>query len=434
MKKIFIIIEREYLTRVKKKSFIVTTILAPLGFALFFVTVIFLSGYGESKKRVAVIDESGYYKGNFADNNSLYFTFIDTPLGSLELHFKQMNYDGILYIPKLQNLTNVRGIEYRSDKNLGIKSLQYIEEEITRVTKEIKIERANIDKEVIKQISEVDVKMNTIIYGDEGEKSGSTLIATALGYMMGFTIYMVMFIYGTMVMRSVMEEKNNRILEVMASSVKPFQLMLGKIIGVGAVGLTQFVLWGILIFITNIILSMVFSANLAEMQQLAMSQNMGGMQAPPDQYEMAMALSSFQDINFTQIGLLFLVYFLGGYLLYGALFAAIGAASGEDQDSQSLNFIVSLPIIISIFIMMTAIQEPENNLAFWGSIIPFTSPVVMPALIPFGIPAWQIILSIVLLIAGFIFTTWIAAKIYRVGILMYGKKVSLKELFKWLKY
>jgi ABC-2 type transport system permease protein len=433
MKKVWIIIEREYLTRVKKKSFLITTILAPLGFALFFIAVVFLSGYGESKKRVAVIDESGYFKGKLADDNSLYFSFVDTPLKKLELVYKNMNYDGILYIPQLASLTNVRGIEYRSDKNLGIKPQQYIEKEIERVVKSIKVEQANVDKDLMQQLADVNVKMQTVIYGDEGEKSGSTLIATALGYIMGFTIYMVMFIYGTMVMRSVIEEKTNRILEVMASSVKPFQLMLGKIIGVGAVGLTQFILWGILIFFTNLILGIAFSANLAEMQQMAMSQSAAGM---PDtgQYEAAMALASLGDINFTQIGIIFLLYFLGGYLLYGSLFAAIGAASSEDQDSQSLNFIVSIPIIISIFIMMTAIQEPENELAFWGSIIPFTSPVVMPALIPFGVPAWQIAISLLMLTGGFIFTTWIASKIYRVGILMYGKKVSLKELLKWLRY
>jgi ABC-2 type transport system permease protein len=434
MKKIWIIIEREYLSRVKKKSFIITTFLVPTGFALLFIASIFLSGYGENKKRIAVIDESGYFKGRFADSKSLYFSFVDTPLRALELHYKQMNFDGILYIPELQNLTNVRGIEFRSDKNLGIKSQQYMEKEVERVVKDVKLEKSNVAPELMKQLADVNVKMKTVIYGDEGKKTGSTLIATVLGYIMGFTIYMVMFIYGTMVMKSVMEEKANRILEVMASSVKPFQLMLGKVVGVGAVGLTQFILWGVLIFFTNLILTVTFSASLAEMQQMAMSQNMGGIEQAPDRYEAALALSSLKDINFLQIGLLFLVYFLGGYLLYGALFAAIGAASSEDQDSQTLTFIVSLPIIISIFIMMTAIQEPQNELAFWGSVIPFTSPIVMPALIPFGVPAWQIILSIVLLIAGFIFTTWLASKIYRVGILMYGKKVSMKELLKWLRY
>jgi ABC-2 type transport system permease protein len=434
MKKIWIIIEREYLSRVKKKSFIITTFLAPVGFALLFIAAILLSGYGESKKRIAVIDESGYFKGRIADSKTLYFSFVDTPLRVLELHFRQMNFDGVLHIPVLQNLTNVRGIEFRSDKNLGIKSLQYIEHEIGRVVKDIKLEKSNIDRELVRQLSDVNVKIKTVIYGEEGGKTGSTLIATALGYIMGLTIYMVMFIYGTQVMRSVMEEKSNRILEIMASSVKPFQLMMGKIIGVGMVSITQFILWAILIFITNLILTAVFSANLAEIQQLAMSQSVNGQEQAPDQYEIALALASLKDINFLQIGFLFLLYFLGGYLLYGALFAAIGAASGEEQDSQSLTFIVSLPIIISIFIMMTAIQEPENELAFWGSVIPFTSPVVMPALVPFGVPWWQIIASLLMLVAGFVFTTWLAAKIYRVGILMYGKKITIKELIRWLSY
>lgn len=434
MKKVWIIIEREYITRVRKKSFIITTFLAPVGFALFFIAVVWLAGYGQEKKRIAVVDKSGIFRGRMADSRSLYFFFVDTPLSILEAHFREMRFDGILYIPSQLHLTNVRGIEYRSDKNIGIKLQQYIEGEIARVIKDIKLERSEIDRELIRQIADVNVKVKTIIYGENGGKPGSSVIATALGYIMGLTIYMVMFIYGTMVMRSVIEEKNNRILEIMASSVKPFQLMMGKIIGVGAVGITQFILWGILIFITNMALTAAFSSSLSELQQLTIEPATGNDFSSSDQYELALALASLKEINFLHIGTIFLIYFLGGYLLYGALFAAIGAASTEEQDSQSLTFIVSLPIIISIIIMMTAIQEPENELAFWGSVIPFTSPVVMPALIPFGVPFWQVFTSIFLLVTGFFFTTWLAGKIYRVGILMYGKKVTLVEIYKWLRY
>ncbi len=428
MKKTWLIIQREYISRVKKRSFIVTTLLAPAGFALFFMAVIFLTGYGESKKRIVVKDDSGFFKNKFADDNSLYFFFSDSNFMWLEQHYKSLNYDGILLIPPVSDLNNPRGIQFRSDKQLGIKTKEYIEGQIAKALREKKIERANIDKDILASLDNTNVSLASIVYGEEGEKTGDTLIATALGYIMGFVIYMVLFVYGAMVMKGVMEEKTSRIIEVMASSVKPIQLMMGKVIGIGAVGLTQFILWFILIGFVYAVLGIAFAGKLAQMQQFAMNPAM----APtPDQYEMAMALTGWRDLPVLKLLFFFLFYFLGGYLIYGALYAALGSATNDEGDSQSLTVFISVPIVVSIFIMMSAIQEPDSALAVWSSIIPFTAPIVMPARIPFEPETWQIVLSMISVIAGFIFTTWIAAKIYRTGILMYGKKITAKELWKW---
>lgn len=428
MKKTWLIIQREYISRVKKRSFIVTTLLAPAGFALFFMAVIFLTSYGESKKRIVVKDDSGFFKNKFADDQSLYFFFSDSNFIWLEQNYKSLNYDGILLIPPITDLNHPRGIQFRSDKQLGIKTKEYIEGQIAKVLREKKIERANIDKEILASLDNTNVSLTNIVYGEEGEKTGDTLIATALGYIMGFVIYMVLFVYGAMVMKGVMEEKTSRIIEVMASSVKPIQLMMGKVIGIGAVGLTQFILWFILIGFVYLILGIAFAGKLAQMQQLAMNPAM----APtPDQYEMAMALTGWQSLPVFKLMFFFLFYFLGGYLIYGALYAALGSATNDDGDSQSLTVFISIPIVVSIFIMMSAIQEPDSQLAIWSSIFPFTAPIVMPARIPFKPETWQIVLSMISVIAGFIFTTWIAAKIYRTGILMYGKKITAKELWKW---
>lgn len=428
MKKIRLIIQREYVSRVKKRSFIITTLLAPAGFALFFLAVIFLSNYGESKKRIVVKDDSGLFKNKFADDNALYFFFSDSSFMYLEQNYARLHYDGILLIPPITDLSNPRGIQFRSDRQLGIRAKEYIESQIIKVLREKKIEQANIDRELLRSLENTQVSLTSIIYGDEGEKAGDTVIATIVGYVMGFVIYMVLFVYGAMVMKGVMEEKTSRIIEVMASSVRPFQLMMGKIIGIGAVGLTQFILWFILISFVYMILGVVFAAQLADMQQFAINPAM----APtPDQYELAMALTGWRNLPVLKLLFFFLFYFLGGYLIYGALYAAVGSATNEEGDSQALNVFISIPIVISIFIMMSAIQEPESRLAVWSSIIPFTAPIVMPARIPFGPEAWQIAASMLSVIAGFVFTTWVAARIYRTGILMYGKKITIRELWRW---
>ncbi|HXH19139.1 MAG TPA: ABC transporter permease [Chitinophagales bacterium] len=429
MGKIRLIIQREYISRVRQRSFLITTLLAPAGFALFFLAVIFLTGYSsESKRRIVVKDDSGFFRNKFADSPSLYFFFSDSALGWLERHYRSLNYDGILWIPPLEDLNHPRGIQFRSDMQLGIKTKEYIESQIENVLREKKIEQANIDREVLRSLENISVSLTGIVYGEEGEKTGDTLIATALGYLMGFVIYIVLFIYGAMVMKGVMEEKASRIIEVMAASVRPFQMMMGKVVGIGAVGLTQFILWFILIGLVYFIFGIAFAGKLAAMQQFALHPEL----APTtDQYEIALALSSREDIPVFKLLFFFLYYFLGGYLIYGSLYAALGSAANDEGDTQSLTVFISVPIVISILIMMSAIQEPNSPLALWASIIPFTAPIVMPARIPFEPAAWQIAASMISVAAGFVFTTWAAAKIYRTGILLYGKKITLKELWKW---
>lgn len=436
MNKVLLIIQREYLTRVKKKSFIITTLLAPLGFAAFFMVTIFLAQNNQSDKKIIVVDDSGIFKNNFADTDYLHFKFLDGNLDSLEKTYVTDGYDGILYIPEIKNLSTPRGIEYRSEDHLGVASKGHIEKQMTRVIRKKKIELAQVDPKILKEIDDIDLQLTTVTLGEEGNKKVSAEIAMALGYIMGFAIYMVLLVYGTMVMKGVVEEKTNKIVEVIISSVKPFQLMLGKIIGVGAVGLTQFALWGILIVIIQFAMTLLFAD---QIQELAKLQQSGGteMYGGQDPEEMALFISELiegtKNINFTAIFFQFVFFFFGGYMLYGALFAAIGSAAGEEGEGQSMNFIVSIPIIISIVIMTSVVQDPNSSLAVWSSIFPFTAPVVMPARLAFEPPVWQLILSMVFLILGFLFTTWLAGRIYRVGILLHGKKVTLKDLAMWVK-
>ena len=436
MKKVFLIIQREYWTRVRKKSFIITTLLAPLGFAAFFVVMILLAQNSESEKRIAVIDESGIFKNNISDTRNLHFKFVDDELAALELTYRAQQFDGILYIPQLKNLSSPRGIQYRSEDHLGISSLAHVQEELSDAIIKRKIEAASLDPKMLEDLQEVDMQLETITLGEEGEKTVDSKIAMGLGYIMGFAIYMILLVYGTMVMKGVVEEKSNKIVEVIVSSVKPFQLMLGKIIGVGAVGLTQFVLWGILIVVIQFVLAFAFSDQLQQLAEFQASQGqaMSAGQSPEEmQVFIADLIEGTKNINFTAIFFQFLFFFFGGYMLYGALFAAIGAAAGEEGEGQSLNFIVSIPIIISIVIMTAVVQEPNSTLAVWSSIFPFTSPVVMPSRLAYEPPIWQIITSMLCLVGGFLFTTWLAGRIYRVGILMSGKKVSFKDLAMWVK-
>lgn len=433
MDKVFLIIQREYLSRVKKRSFIIMTLLAPLGFAAFMLVTILLSSGTDSKKRIAVIDESGYFKNELTDSEYLYFKFEDTTLSYLQLVYQNMEYDGILYIPEIENPNNPKGIEYLSENQIGIKSKAFIENQLTEVMQEHQMEIAQIDKQVLKEINNINIDVKDKILGEEGEedKEGNAAIATVLGMGMGGIMYMVIFIYGAMVMKGVAEEKKNRIIEVIISSVKPFQLMVGKIIGIGAVGLTQFLLWGVLISVIYFVMMLFFGADLQQamegMNEMNNADQMG-------QEKVAMIAEAFLNQNWLKIFVCFIFYFLGGYLIYGGLFAAIGAATSEEGENQSLTMVVTIPIVVSFVIMTRVVQEPDSAMAFWASIIPFSSPIVMPALIPFEPDLWQIIISMLTLIGGFILTTWIAAKIYRVSILLHGKKISIKEIGKWVFY
>jgi ABC-2 type transport system permease protein len=305
----------------------------------------------------------------------------------------------------------------------------YIEQVLADKMEKINLANLDLTKEEVLQIRPSITLDDRLINAEDGDQQAHTLASTGIAYFMGFLTYIVLLIYGSMVMRGVMEEKNNRIVEVMISTVKPFQLMLGKIIGIGAVGLTQFSIWGILLTIIQLVL-VVFIGDAFQ----AMPGSTGQETQQVDMQQMAQMVEGFATIDFGYLGMVFLVFFLGGYFLYASLFAAIGSLVSDDDSGevQMYSFPLTMLILISIFIATAVIQQPNSSLAFWASIIPFSSPIVMPALIPFGIPAWHLALSITLLITGFICTAWLAGRVYRTGILMYGKKIRFREILRWV--
>lgn len=427
MNKIFLIISREYLTRVRKKSFIVMTIVGPLLFAALMVLPTWLATRGSDQKVIEVLDESGNFKGKFQDSESFAFTYISDDLESAKGRVPGSKSAGLLYIPKL-DVDNPQGIVFYSPSNPSMTTVRSIERTIKNEIEEIKLLKSGIDKETLASLKS-SVSVNTINLSATGEeKESSSAAASIAGYASSLLIYFFIFLYGAQIMRGVIEEKTNRILEVIISSVKPFQLMVGKIVGVAAVGLTQFVLWILLTFAVATAVTSIFgiesSSSQAEMMAAAGEQG-----ASPN--EIASIMASVKSINFPLLLATFLFYFLGGYLLYGALFAAVGSAVDSDADSQQFMFPITIPLILSIMVLGAVLNEPDGTLAFWMSMIPFTSPIVMMMRVPFGVPAWQLALSMVLLVGGFLFTSWVAGRIYRIGVLMHGTKVNYKVLAKW---
>ncbi len=435
MNKILIIIKREYLTRVRKRLFIITTILTPLALVAIVAVQILLANVSKDTKKIIVADESGIFKSKLENKEQLEFYYADEKFESLKKTFKQKGYSGILHVPADFNMYTPEGIEYFSDEQLGLMPQSSIEDELTNIIRTVKLEKIDISPALVDQLSK-SVTLSTIVMSEKGEKEGNTGLASGIGFGMGMIIYIVMFIYGGMVMRGVLEEKNNRIAEVIISSVKPFEMMMGKIIGIALVGLTQFALWIILIIGAFTVLGTMYSHQLQDLQhtqqmipgaQMQMQQQMGKWQAVGDMQQ------SLASINIPWLVFVFLFYFLGGYFIYASLFAAVGAATGDEPDA-SLNMVITLPVVISFFIMTNVPNNPNSGLAVFASLFPLTSPIVMVARIPFEPPWWQIILSMVFLLLGFLLIVWMAAKIYRTGILMYGKKNNLREVVKWLFY
>ncbi len=436
MKKIFIIIQREYITRVRQKSFLITTLLAPLGFFILIASSVVISTFSQGNTHVAIIDESGLFKEVAipdADDQTVYFHKVSDNYDVLETTLKEQKeeegkYEAVIFIPADFNIEhpNNPGIAYRYTKRPGMIKQQFINQRMTDAVFAVKMKHRG-SAEDLEELRKK-VKLNFESLDNSKEKQGYTDAAAMVGMIMGFAIYISLFFYGTMIMKGVMEEKTNRIVEVLTSSVRPFQLLMGKILGVGAVGLTQFVLWIILMFAVNMVSGIIFG--------IAMNPGNSGMgelkNSGIDPDDILIITQNISALPITQIVILFPLYFLGGFFLYGSLFAAVGAAMGEDGDQQSLMVPITIPIIISIFIAINVINNPDSALGFWGSVIPFTSPIVMCALLPFRPEWWQIALSLVLLITGFILTTYVAAKIYRTGILMYGKKIKLKEIARWI--
>jgi ABC-2 type transport system permease protein len=456
MKKIFLIIRREYLTRVKKRSFIVMTILGPLLMAAVVIVPIYLASVSNESKTISVLDETGIFYEKFKDSDNLKFHYIVTDLGVAKTNYLKSGDHALLYIPKTTLSVPENAIIYSNGQvNIAVKS--YIQNVMSRQIEELKLEakiadlQPNKDEklttdDILKSIK-ARVEITTIKLAANGEEQKSYPEASIIvGIFGGVLTYMFIFMFGAQVMRGVIEEKTSRIIEVIISSVKPFQLMMGKITGVGLVGLTQFLLWVVLTFSIVTIVTSTFSSKLinrsADQTEINAPQPtfQPGKLANPaiangqNQDDMNEVVNAINSIDFPLIISSFLFYFLFGYLLYAALFAAIGSAVDSEADTQQFMLPITIPLIFSFVMAQFIMQEPHGQLAFWFSIFPLTSPVIMMVRIPFGVPYSEVILSIVLLILGFFGTTWMAAKIYRTGILMYGKKVSYQELWKWLRY
>ena len=438
MNKTWLIIQREYSSRVKNKRFLLITILMPLLMVGFIVGSAYLSSTGTEQRKIAVIDPNGFFKGHLKNSQQLEFSFpndVDTS------NYKQKGYSDVLILPKFEGNQKVDYI-LRSKKSMGMMLQESITNKINSAIEDQMLQEAGIHQDILDSIHKSSQFAELKAYEDKGKssKESNAALASGIGYASGFLIYLTMFIYGSMVMRGVMEEKTNRIAEVIISSVKPFELMMGKIIGIGAVGLTQFLLWIILITSLSSVALGLLPADIQH-QVSSLHQNNGqfttGMlQASESAQRIYNIQHTLATANWTLIISCFIFYFLGGFLFYAALFAAVGSVVNEDpQDAQSLMFPITMPIIFSYVITNVVIQNPHTPMAFWASMIPFSSPMVMMARIAYGVPStvpyWELALSMLILIAGFIFTTWLSGKIYRTGILLYGKKVTWKEMFKW---
>ncbi len=443
MNTISLIIKREYLTRVRKKSFIIMTILGPILMASLFIVPVLMARYDENEvSKIQVIDESGLFKGKLQNSESLVFEMDTMSLAVAKTIFNPERHTAILYIPG-NVINNTGALMLFSAKQPNINLVTSIERTIQKEIESMKLQAQGINQETLEQIK-TKVNVNTRTLTEQGEEETSAGLTTIVGMLGGVLIYMFIFLYGAQVMRGVIEEKTNRIVEVIISSVKPFQLMMGKIIGIALVGLTQFLLWIVLTFsIATVVSNLFIDPNQMREQMMNRQSPLGtplpveaedGSVSSSENSEISEIFNSVNSINFPLLLGAFLFYFLGGYLLYGALFAAIGAAVDGESDTQQFMLPITIPLILSFIVAQSILQNPESKVGFWFSMIPFTSPVVMMVRIPFGVAPWELALSMFFLVAGFVVTTWLAAKIYRTGILMYGKKVSWKELGKWLFY
>lgn len=427
MNKIGLIIRREYLTRVRKKSFIIMSIVGPLLFALVFVIPIWLASGEGDEKIIEILDESGYFKGKFDDTGSVSFTYLDNTIEEAKEDLTSKNSYGLLYIPRL-DLDDPKGITFFAEKNPSIEVQASLERQLKNEIEEIKLNESGIDKEKLDKIK-TNIDLNVINITDKGEKEGDVIVATITGYASALLIYFFIFLYGVQTLRGVIEEKTSRIVEIIISSVKPFQLMMGKIIGIGAVGLTQLIIWTALTIVIQQAVMTFYNIDISRSKQIEMAS--GTQVAEGEEVVMPEIFEKLETINFPLLIGMFLFFFITAYLFYGSLFAAVGSAVDNDADAQQFQLPITLPLIFSIMLLAAILRDPHGNLAFWTSIIPFTSPVVMMMRIPFDPPVWQILLSMVCMVAGFIASTWFAGRIYRVGILMHGTKVNYKILAKW---
>ncbi|MFY8127009.1 MAG: ABC transporter permease [Chitinophagaceae bacterium] len=437
MNKALIVAKREFLSRVQKKTFLLTTIGLPILIFGFYALIILFSVKNTDDFKIAISDEANVFNKAITDKKKeLVFSYVNSSEDSLKAQLSKGKIDAYVFVPKTFTITsNTDSLKVVSDKSVGIMTREKIERKFENYIEEQRlITGTKMSKEVLDSLQKSNQVVFETVKGEKDDKAGRSYV---IGFASGFLIYIVLFIYGTMVMRGVMEEKTNRIAEVIVSSVKPFQLMIGKIVGIGSVGLLQFVIWIVLMMSASTILAFLSPDTAAQMQNMPMQPGMAQVSQMQNSSMITGVFESLKGVNWVLILGCFLFYFLGGYFLYASLFAAVGSTVNEDpQDAQSLMLPVTLPIVFGIVIMMQAVNNPNSGLAVFGSLFPLTSPIVMVARVAYGVPdgvtTFQLILSMVLLVSGFIGTTWLAGKIYRTGILMYGKKITFKELGKWI--
>ncbi|MBK8921613.1 MAG: ABC transporter permease [Saprospirales bacterium] len=438
MSKLKLIIQREYLTRVRKKSFIIGTLLAPVGLLVYFLVIVGLTKYeGGGEVKVAVLDEARVI-GTIPDERGVrYLPAVDKTLEQLKSEVTQGQYDGVLRIPPLANLRQKDlTVYYYSDKKLAPEKRELIERRVSGKVRDFKIDSLRLDRASLENLdTDVSIDPENITGKGEDESKYTIGVGLAIGGIMAFIMFFMVMMYGQMVMRSVMEEKTNRIVEVMMSSVRPFQLMLGKIIGAGAVGLTQVVAWIVLSGAVMFLLPFLVDVDPQQMQPPVTA---GQPQIDPEmaQGEAFRIFAELGKQNWPLIVGSFVIFFLGGYFIYSSMFAAIGSAMGDDYgEGQALVLPVTIPIILAFYIVaFVGIRNPDSGLMIFASLFPLFSPIVMPFRMAFNPPPWQIALSLVLTVAAAFFFVWLAGRIYRVGILLYGKKVTFKEIGKWLFY
>ena len=433
-----LIIKREYITKVKNKSFIIMTFVSPLVMVALFAVVGYLSQLNSDKQRViSVLDETNVLRDIFVNTEYTTYTILTNDM-SLEVAkelTKAKNDFGLLYIKRNSDTLDVlSGVQFFSDESPSISIMSSLEEKIEKKLSETKLENYGVDLEKI-EASKTSISIAQETFSGEKTSKIDSYLKLAFGGAAGYLLFMFIIIYGNMIMRSVIEEKTSRIIEVLISSVKPIQLMMGKIIGTSLAGITQFAIWivigGVLMTVVSAVLG-ISSVELQSPQQDAMTEVI---QNPKIVNEIQLALQSFYNLPITNLIVAFMFFFIGGYLLYSSLYAAIGAAVDNETDTQQFMMPIIMPLILAVYVgVFTVGDDPHGTVSTVFSFIPFTSPVVMLMRIPFGVPIWQQILSFVILLCTFFFTVWLAAKIYRVGILMYGKKPSYKELYKWIKY
>ena len=439
--KIWIVARREYLSRVQKKSFILVTLLTPLGIALFSVLVgLIMSAGGNEDQRVVIKDETGIIQQIASEDKDFPYEFSSKHLNVLREDYGSLGYDVFVYIPALRDSATMRiAASYYSREKPSLSLLESIEAKLADQVEIYRMRKSNIDQKLLDSFK-ADINLENGAM-DLNDQSGSPatgklniIIGTALGGMMGFLMYLVIFIYGSMVMRSVMEEKLSRIVEVMVSSVRPIQLMMGKLIGVGGVGLTQLAIWAVLIPILLLVVAAFLPG--ADAAHMSSMQNMSQVdQESFDGFSGQQIIQAIFNVKWWLILPVFILFFLGGYFIYSSLFAAMGSAINEDMgEGQQLMLPIVLVVLIAFYMLFPVLSNPNGNLAIFASLFPLFSPIIMPARLAFDPPWWQVVLSIILMLGTVWFFIWLTSRIYRVGILMYGKKATIREMIKWLRY